>query len=170
MRQQRGKEETTRLAQTQVYDIGSERGNYINEKRKDLGDSELMVVLRVSVVLLLLVPTTVVFTNTRLLTMMKVQYSTRYESKAARYLQEHCIQPIQGFTEKETSHILQSIVSFYTVITIRFVLTILLLAKQGQETGWEDLTDQPVFVLRARIGKTENIAAHNLWRIGNSTC
>ena len=80
---------------------------FLNEKREILGDSELMVALCASVVLLLLVPTIVVFTKyDRLLTMMKVQHSTRYESEAARYLQEHCIQPIQRFTgERDISHI-----------------------------------------------------------------
>ena len=92
---------------------------FLNEKRKIVGDSKLMVVFCSSVVLLLLVPTIVVFTKyDKLLTMMKVQNNTGYESEAAQYLQEHCIQPIQRFTgEQDISHIAVSC-EFSTVILL----------------------------------------------------
>ena len=80
---------------------------FLNEKRKILRDSELMGVFCSSVDSLLLVPTIVVFTKyDRLVTMMKVKNSTGYELEAVRYLQEHCIKPIQGSTgEIDISHI-----------------------------------------------------------------
>ena len=114
---------------------------FLKEKRKIVGDSELMVVFCSSVVSLLLVPTIVVFTKyDRLVTMMKAKSSTGYESEATRYLDEHCIQPIQKFTDEiDISHIAVSCEFYYG--HYYFMLTVILLAKQGQETGRENLMD-----------------------------
>ena len=66
--------------------------------------------------------------------MMKAQQRTGYESEIVRYLQEHCIQPIQAFTgEQDISHIAVSCeVNYYRM------LIVFLLAK-GQESGQENL-------------------------------
>ena len=113
---------------------------FLNEKREILGDSELMILFCSSGVLLLLVPTIVVFTKyDRLVTMMKVQNSTGYESEAAQYLRQHCIKPIQGFTgEKNISHIAVSSREFLYDYYYS-MLTVFLIAKQGQESGQKEL-------------------------------
>ena len=112
---------------------------FLKEKRKILGDSELMVVFCSSVVSLLPVPTIVVFTKyDRLLTMMKAHNSTSYESEAAKYLQEHCIQPIQWFTgENDFSHIAVSCEFSHGYYYL--MLTVSLLAKRGQEMNQKEL-------------------------------
>ena len=116
---------------------------FLKEKREILEESELIVVFCASVVLLLLVPTIVVFTKyDKLLTMMKAQNTTDHES-AAQYLQKHCIQPIQGFTgETDISHIVVSCEFLYCYYYS--MLTVFLLAKQGQEMGQDDLINLTV--------------------------
>ena len=112
---------------------------FLEEKCDILGESELMVVFCSSVVLLLLVPTIVVFTKyDRLLTEMKIENSTSYELEAVKYLQEHCIRPIQGFTgEEDILHIAISCEFSYGYYYS--MLTVFLLAKRGQETRHKEL-------------------------------
>ena len=112
---------------------------FLKEKCDILGESELLVVFCSSVVLLLLVPTIVVFTKyDRLLAEMKMENSTSYELEADKYLQEHCIQPIQDFTgEKDILHIAVSCEFSYGYYYS--MLTVFLVAKLGQKTTHKEL-------------------------------